>query len=161
MTKTKLILSAVCVCGLIYFTTGCNCAKTKSDVSAATTEKQVLSDSAKTEDTSVQVIAYYFHRTMRCPTCRAIEANTEKVIRNVYADQIADERVIWMPFNLDQQLGKEMEKEFQVSGSTLVIAQMKDGKCASYKKLEDVWDVYDNPEKLEKYLTDEINQMLN
>lgn len=163
MKKNRLILLVFCIgCGLIYFTAGCNCEKTNSaGLAAQTAEKPVLTQSVRAEESSVQVIAYYFHRTVRCPTCRAIEANSEKMINEIFSQQISAERVIWMDVNLDQPGGKEFEKEFEVSGSMLVIAQMTNGKCSSYKKLEDVWDIYDKPEKLRKYLTDEISQMLN
>jgi hypothetical protein len=116
--------------------------------------------SSAVEQLSTQIIAYYFHRTFRCPTCRAIEANAEQVIKKNFAQELADERLIWIPFNLDEPGGKELEKEFDVSISTLVIAKMKGDNNTEYKKLEKVWDLLGDSDKFSQYITEEIKKYL-
>jgi len=106
------------------------------------------------------VLAYYFHRTVRCPTCIAIEADAENVIRNNFAQQLSEGQLLWMPVNLDEPGGEEFEKEFDISGSTFVIAKMKDGHHIRYKKLEKVWQLIGNEETFSDYIIREVKEYL-
>jgi hypothetical protein len=107
------------------------------------------------------VIAYYFHRTVRCPGCLEIEASARQVIENSFAKQLEDGKLMWIPFNLDDPGGDEFEKEFDVSMSTLVIAKVHDGNHTKYKKLEKVWDLISDPVKFDSYVKNEVQQFLN
>jgi hypothetical protein len=138
---------------VFYF--GCQEQKTSINP-GGTPERQTAGQTDKTT-----IIAYYFHRTFRCPTCRAIEANAERVIKKNFAQELADGRLTWIPFNLDDPGGKELEKQFDVSISTLVIAKMEGNNNIEYKKLEKVWDLLNNPQEFEKYIKTEINKYLD
>ena len=126
------------------------------------------SEDNKTADTaaplnknSQTVIAYYFHRTMRCPTCLAIEANAQRVIESRFENQIVDEKLMWIPINLDEPGSEEFEKEFDVSVSTLVLAKVQDGNHTNYKKLEKVWDFIGDSVKFDEYVQTEVKEFLN
>jgi hypothetical protein len=119
-------------------------------------------NTANTSDKdSPTVIAYYFHRTMRCPTCLAIEANAARVIEEKFSQHITDRTLIWIPFNLDDPGGEEFEKEFDVSVSTLILAKTDDSNHTKYKKLEKVWDLIGNPVKFDSYVQKEVKQFLD
>jgi hypothetical protein len=129
-----------------------------SNISNSVDAVNITSDDSKQKPT---VIAYYFHRTVRCPTCIAIEANAAKVIETDFQEQSADGRLMWISFNLDDQGGEEFEKEFDVSVSTLVLSKTKDGNHTEYKKLEKVWDFIGDPVKFDSYVQNEVKQFLN
>ena len=136
--------------------------KNKSIESVRVNEESNAADTAKTQDkNNPTVTAYYFHRTMRCPTCLSIEANAARVIEDYFPQQIADGTLTWIPFNLDEPGGEEFEKEFDVSVSTLVLAKMEDGNHTEYKKLERVWDFIGNPVKFDGYVQKEVKLFLD
>ena len=125
-------------------------------------KKKNVVDAAKTQDKNNPIVtAYYFHRTMRCPTCLAIEANAARVIEDYFPQQIADGALTWIPFNLDDPGGDEFEKEFDVSVSTLVLAKTEDGNHTEYKKLEKVWDFIGDPVKFDSYVQKEVKLFLD
>jgi len=125
-------------------------------------EKNNLVDTAKSQDKNNPIITvYYFHRTMRCPICLAIEANAARVIEETFSQQIADGTLTWIPFNLDDPGGEEFEKEFDVSVSTLVLSKMEDSNNTKYKKLEKVWDLIGDPVKFDEYVQTEVKEFLN
>ena len=107
------------------------------------------------------VIAFCFHRTMRCATCLAIEANVARVIETNFAEQLASGKLIWIPYNLDELGGDELGKEFDVSSSTLVLTKMQDGNHIKYKKLEKVWDFIGDPLKFDEYVQTVVKDYLN
>jgi len=107
------------------------------------------------------VVAYYFHRTIRCPTCIAIEQNAAEVITNRFKEQLANQRLVWLPFNLDDEAGSQFEKEFGISGSTLVVAEIRDGNFVRFKKLDKVWELIGDVDAFHAYVRNEVKEYLN
>jgi len=157
MNKNLSIILITSALGLFWLA-GCE-QKSNAGLGPDKSNQQSLPAVSSVEQSSTQIIAYYFHRTFRCPTCRAIEANAAQVIEKNFAQELADERLMWMPLNLDDPGGEELEKEFDVSISTLVIAKME-GNNIEYKKLEKVWDLLGDSDKFSQYITEEINKYL-
>jgi hypothetical protein len=147
--KIKILFLAICLVSAVVIS-GC---KKQSDSNA-------VSSSAGNPNNTV-VIAYYFHRSIRCAGCLEIEANAKRVIEESFATQIADKKLIWAPFNLDEPGGEEFGKEFDVSASTLVLSKTKSGNHTEYKKLEKVWQFAHEPEAFGAYVKDEVKQFLN
>lgn len=167
---TRKIISIIC---FVLAVSACGCQEQASSNSAVAmkhssigaTQTKEESNTANTatpsNKNSSTVIAYYFHRTMRCPTCLAIETNAARVIEDNFPQQIADGRLTWIPYNLDDPGGKEFEKEFDVSVSTLVLSKMANGNHTEYKKLEKVWDFIGDYGKFDGYVQTEVRQFLN
>jgi hypothetical protein len=107
------------------------------------------------------VIAYYFHKTIRCVGCLEIESAAKQVIENSFPKQIAEQKLIWVPFNLDDPGGKEFEKKFNVSGSTLVLSKAKGGDDTQYRKLEKTWELISDQNDFDAYVRNEVQQFLN
>lgn len=107
------------------------------------------------------VIAYYFHRTIRCVACITVESVAAQTIEDKFSEQLADGRLVWMRINLDESGGDQHERQFEVSGSTLVIATPDSGNDMHYKKLTKVWDLLSDPQALSEYVENEINEYLN
>ena len=147
--KTKMLFLAMCLVAAVI---GSGCKK-QSD------SKAISSNVSDSND--IAVIAYYFHRTIRCVGCLEIEANAKRVIENSFANQIADKKLIWVPFNLDDQGGEEFGKEFDVSASTLVLSKEKNGNRTEYKKLEKVWQLVHDTNAFDAYVKEEVKQFLN
>jgi hypothetical protein len=142
--KIKILFLVICLVSAVIIS-GC---KKQGDSNAASSPAMDGNDTV--------VIAYYFHRTIRCAGCLEIETNAKRVIENSFANQIADKKLIWAPFNLDEPGGEEFGKEFDVSASTLVLSKTK-----NYKKLEKVWQLAHDPEAFDAYVKDEVKQFLN
>jgi len=149
----KKLISIVC---FVMVVSACGCQEQKTSVNpGGTLNQQTVSQADKTI-----VIAYYFHRTIRCKTCIDIESNAERVIKENFAKELADGQLTWMPLNLEESNGQKLAKEFDVFSSTLVIAKMKGDNPTEYKKLEKVWDLLGNPEEFSLYVTEEVNEYL-
>jgi len=145
----KALFLTICLVSAVIIS-GC---KKRGDSNAA-------SSSARDSNETV-VIAYYFHRAIRCAGCLEIETNAKRVIESSFAKQIADKKLIWAPFNLDEPGGEEFGKEFDVSASTLVLSKTKNGNHTEYKKLEKVWQLAHEPNAFDAYVKDEVKQFLN
>jgi hypothetical protein len=147
--KTKTLFLAICLVSAVMIF-GC---KKQGDSKAASFPAGDGNDTV--------VIAYYFHRTVRCAGCLEIETNAKRVIEENFANRIAAGKLTWAPFNLDEPGGEEFGKEFDVSMSTLVLSKEKNGKNTEYKKLEEVWNLIHEPDAFDAYIINEVKQFLN
>lgn len=64
---------------------------------------------------------YYFHFTKRCATCNAVENETRVALDQFYADQLKNGSIAFFSLNLEEEDGKRMAEELEVSGQTLLL----------------------------------------
>jgi len=124
-------------------------------------ESKTINASVPSDKNRPTVIAYYFHRTIRCPTCLAIEADAAGIIEDNFSQQLANGNLMWIPFNLDDSGGDKFEKDFDISVSTLVVAKIREGKVAEFKKLEKIWQFVGDEWAFTEYVKSEIDGYLN
>ena len=102
------------------------------------------------------VIAYYFHRTFRCPSCLAIEALSLEALQSAFGPLLRDGTLEWLPINIDESGGEDFVNQFNLGTSSLVIADMQNGKQARWKKLDKVWELKNYRNAFVKYVQDEV-----
>lgn len=107
-----------------------------------------------------RVVAYYFVGKVRCSSCRRIEELSRKTIEASFQQELADGRLRFLVVNVDQPASRHYVEEYRLDGSSLVLAEMRDGKPAGWKNLPDVWTLVDDPAKLETYVRNEVAAMM-
>jgi hypothetical protein len=70
-------------------------------------------------DAKLEVI--YFHTSLRCPACIAIENNTKKGLDENYKAQIDSGIIKFTACNIDEKVNKTLVEKYQVSYLTLLI----------------------------------------
>ena len=70
-----------------------------------------------------EVEVYYFHMTVRCVTCKAVEAEARKDIEMLYADQIKTGKISFTVLNLEESTGKAIGDKLRVNSQTLLIVK--------------------------------------
>ena len=69
---------------------------------------------------------YYFHFTKRCATCNAVETETKFALEMFYGDQVKDGTIVFTSLNLEEEDGKGIAQELNVSGQTLLLVKGDD-----------------------------------
>jgi len=69
------------------------------------------------------VEVYYFHMTMRCTTCKTVEAEARKNVEMLYADKVKAGRISFTALNLEEATGKSMGERLGVNSQTLLIVK--------------------------------------
>jgi hypothetical protein len=69
------------------------------------------------------VEVYYFHRTVRCVTCKTVEAEARKNIEILYPDQVKTGKISFTALNLEEATGKSVGDKFGVNSQTLLIVK--------------------------------------
>jgi len=112
------------------------------------------------EGAGMEVTAYYFHRTLRCPSCLHIEAAAKKVIEERFAGEMDAGLLRWQPVNVQQKGNEHFAADYKLSTSSLVLVKKVGGKQVSWKNCEKVWNLHRDDAAYEKYICGEIRAML-
>ena len=107
-------------------------------------------------DAKLEVI--YFHTSLRCPACIAIENNTKKVLEDYFKSKIDSGIIKFTACNIDEKANRSLVKKYQVSYLTLLIVNANGTKTdftdASFKYADT------KPEKFTELLRYEIDKNL-
>jgi len=89
-----------------------------------------ISGNAQTNQKSATAIpnngdveVYYFHMTVRCATCKAVEAEARKNIEMLYADHVKTGKISFTALNLEEATGKSLGEKLGVNSQTLLIVK--------------------------------------
>jgi hypothetical protein len=159
--KIKIVIFALPML-LIFISPGCRKQKESAHSPPAQAAGVVdANDGNNQQQSSHTVFAYYFHRTIRCSTCLAIEALARETIEERFKDSIDKGALIWLPVNMEEAGGEEFVKKFELDAPTLVVSEVNNGKYVRWKKLEKVWQLVHDSEAFDAYVKDEVRQFLN
>lgn len=78
---------------------------------------------AASVSTTGDVEVYYFHMTLRCTTCKTVEAEARKNVEILYADQVKSGKISFTALNLEEATGKAMGEKLGVNSQTLLIVK--------------------------------------
>jgi len=115
---------------------------------------------ATTNAPSQQVIAYYFHGTVRCEACLKIERQAREAIERRFKSELTAKRLVFKPVNYDLPENAHFLGDYRLPCPSLVLVRQKNGKDAKGKLLGDTWKLVEDPEKFNRYVEDEVEQFL-
>jgi len=108
-----------------------------------------------------RVVAMYFHRTKRCPTCRKMGSYSEEAVKNGFADAVKDGTVAFYYVDFQNPKNAALAKGYKVAGPSLIVAKIVGKKAVEYKNLKEMWDkVADKPAFLE-YVQKNVTAYIN
>ncbi len=109
---------------------------------------------------TTQVVAFYFHGTIRCERCLAIEKQAGEVVTNRFGADLALDRLTFRAVNYDQPKNAHFLKDYKLPCPSLVLVKQKEGKDLDWKLLGQTWEMVEIPPKLNLYIEEELRQFL-
>jgi hypothetical protein len=106
------------------------------------------------------LVAYYFHGNVRCVTCRSIESQSHRVVRETFAPELADGRLVWTTLNYEEPDGSDLGKQFEIQVPVVVLAHMSNGQLKEWRRLDRVWALVNDQEAFAEYVEAEVREML-
>lgn len=107
-----------------------------------------------------KVVAYYFHGTFRCSTCRTIEQYSHDAIQTYFAKELGNGRLEFRPVNVEEPGNKHFIRDYRLVTRSLVLSLVSDGKETKWKNLPDVWKLVRDKDKFFQYVKDEVEIFL-
>ncbi len=115
----------------------------------------------KSKKSASKIVAYYFHRTKRCPTCMKLEQYSDEAIRQGFGDALKTGRLEWKSVNIDESTNQHFEEDYQLYSQSLVLVHIVDGKQKSWRNLEKIWELVGVKEAFMTYVREELTAYLN
>jgi hypothetical protein len=143
--KSLLAIILILIAGIVSFAAlGCN----RGAIRAQAASTEAVSSSSR----DTKVVAYYFHGTSRCYTCRRIEAQAHDVVTSEFGSQLKANRLEWQSVNVEQPGNEHFFTDYKLVSWSLVLVTYRNGKQADYKVLNDVWTLVNNEQAFRSYV---------
>jgi hypothetical protein len=107
-----------------------------------------------------RVAAYYFHPTIRCHSCRWIEATADSTVHTAFASALEDGRLEWRSINFEEPADQALAQQLQIDSSTLVIAQLVGGEIVRSMNVDQAWYMVGKPKELFDHVRGRIAEYL-
>ncbi len=105
-----------------------------------------------------RVVVYYLHASFRCITCNTIELLARTLVEEQFAHALADGRLEWHEANF--QHNPAMAQRYGVASACVVITTVENGQETGFKRMDDVWTLYRNPDSFNEYIGAAIAEAL-
>jgi hypothetical protein len=113
------------------------------------------------EPPSHQVVAIYFHRTVRCPTCKRIGTLAEEAVTKKFRKEIAAGTVGFQYVDYQHEQNAALVKTYKIEVPTLILTNAFDGKVVRWAPLPKVWQLVAKPDELATYVQDGVTKYLS
>ena len=132
------------------------------DVIVPTENEPVADPSDVAPATPSQSVLYYFHRTVRCNECIAMELYSGEVLNSAFEEEVASGTLEYRVVNLDDPGNEHYASAFELSYSSLILADEDDaGNVLRWKNLEEAWEKSRDPDAFNIYLADAVSAWLH
>ncbi len=106
------------------------------------------------------VVVYYFHRTIRCPSCTLLEEITHETVEFGFGKEMDSGRICMTVINLDEKANEHFVNDYNLSAQSVVVSEVKNGKEQRWKNLDQVWTLIGDEGQLREYIQKEIKGYL-
>jgi len=115
---------------------------------------------AATAKPAHRVVACYFHRTVRCPTCMKIGASIDAALKTGLAPELQQGRLEWTMLDFQDPRNQADTNAFRITGPTLVVMEVQNGKVINWKPLPKVWSLVGDRDAFFRYVQREVRAFL-
>ena len=106
------------------------------------------------------VVAYYFHGTMRCPTCHKLEQYSKEAIEANFKGALASGKLEFKVVNIEDKGNEHYGNDYQLYTKSLILSLVKDGKETKWKNLDKIWEYVGNKQRFVDYVKSGVAELL-
>jgi len=107
-----------------------------------------------------KVYAYYFHGTMRCPTCHKLEQYSKEAIDTNFKPEVASGKLVFNVINTDKRGNEHFVNDYQLYTKSLVLSLVENGREARSKNLNKIWEFVGNKDRFLDYVKEEVGNFI-
>ena len=127
-------------------------------IATALTVLSLVQLSSAVDPPKDRVVAMYFHRTERCPTCKKMGSYTEDVFKKRFAKELKAKSVEFHYVDFQDKRNAALTKAYRIKGPALVVARVQDNKVAEFKNLKEIWDNVSDKKAFCRYVEESVNK---
>ncbi len=111
-------------------------------------------------DSQSKFVAYYFHTTQRCVTCRKIEALSREAVQSSFANELKNGTLVFQTVNVEEPQNRHYIQDFRLYTKSLVITKVAGDKTERFRNLPKVWELVYSPKDFSQYVKTEISSFM-
>ena len=123
-----------------------------SGLSGATAEPQQTPNSV--------MVVYYFHRTIRCPSCILLEELTREALESGFEKELNVGSIRFAVINVDKKGNEHFVSDYHLNAQSVIVSEIHSGKEKRWKNLDQVWALLEDEGRLLEYIQKEIKEYL-
>jgi len=108
----------------------------------------------------IQLVVYYFHGDMRCPTCHKLETYAKEALDTYFADKLASKDIVWKVVNVDKPENHHFIQDYKLITKSVVISETVNGSEIRWKNLEQIWQLVRDKESYLNYIRESVSAFL-
>ena len=120
----------------------------------------LVAQEAAPEPPKRRVVAMYFHRTQRCPTCQKISAYIDEAIKAGFGEELKQKAVQLYEIDYQAKKNAKYTKGYKISRPTLVLANVQEGRVTAWKPMPKVWSLVGKKDQFFQYVHDGVRGYL-
>ncbi|MBD3219246.1 MAG: hypothetical protein GF310_13305 [candidate division Zixibacteria bacterium] len=130
------------------------------------TSEEKTADSTAVKETEAKeiiegkVIAYYFHSTRRCATCKKLEEYAREAIEGGFEDELENGTLEMKAVNTDEDENKHYIDDYKLYTKALILSRVNDGEEVEWVNLDKIWKLVGNEDKYKAYVTSGVEEFL-
>ena len=109
---------------------------------------------------SNQVVAYYFHGTVRCEACLKIERLSRETLEQRFAPELAARQLVFASVNYDVPSNQVYVTKYKLPYPSLVVVRGELRKDEQWKRLDQAPELVETPARLSEYVATEVGRFL-
>ena len=125
-------------------------------------QKQIASKNISSDNPTqdAQLVVYYFHGDLRCPTCHKLETYAKEALDIYFSDEIALKKIVWKVVNIDKPENRHFIKDYQLVTKSVVLSQIVEDREIKWKNLELIWQKVGDKDSYLKYVRNSLQDFL-
>ena len=127
----------------------------KEDILAKWKELGVPLTAAGAPPAEAQVEVFYFHRTLRCPSCVDMETFAAEAVGH-FTDAQKAGRLRWRVINLDDEGNRHFEQDYALEFNSVVLSRRVNGQEVAWTNLPDARKLIGDKPTFIAYIESEI-----
>ena len=127
---------------------------------AAAGDKKAVENKEDTNPTNDVIIAYYFHGTQRCATCKKLEAYSREALEKGFPEEMADSTIIFTMINYDLDENKHYIDDYKLFTKALILSRVSGGNEVAWKNLDKIWQLVRDKDEYIDYVRKEMSDFM-
>ncbi len=137
-----------------------NEAENTSGVSTQNNQNFLMKPVDNNSKRKIQLIVYYFHGDVRCPTCHKLETYAKEALDTYFPDELASQDIVWRAINVDNPENRHFIQDYKLVTKSVVLSEITDGKEIEWKHLDQIWQKVRDKTSYLNYIRDSITEFI-
>jgi hypothetical protein len=110
---------------------------------------------------SERIVAYYFHKNERSPTCANIEAYAREAVEASFPEQLKDGRLEWRVVNYEETGNEHFAADYKLAAPCMVLVRMRGGASVEWRSLPEVRELVEDRPALARVVQRNVQEFLD